>query len=76
MAGASYVSIQSNPRPVGLGSNYITSIQPWPALMTHILYWLLSPVCWTDPDSSVVSLPWPVNMYHILFCYIGLYLSF
>ena len=24
--------------------------------------------CWTDPDSSVVSLPWPVNMYHILFC--------
>ena len=24
--------------------------------------------CWTDPDTSVVSLPWPVIMYHIILC--------
>ena len=45
-------------RPVGLGSNNITSIQPRPALMTHIFYWLLhESIHPTQPARCVFSLP-------------------
>ena len=40
------------PRPLGLGSNHITLIQPRPTVMTHIFYWLLSPVL----------LDWPIYL--------------
>ena len=38
----------------------------YPAPIYCIGYYVQS--CWTDPDTSVVSLPWPVIMYHIILC--------
>ena len=35
---------------------------------TYIVFGYYTQSCWTDPDSSVVSLPWPVIMYHIISC--------
>ena len=48
-AGASLHILQVHPTPVRHGSNYITSIQPRPALISHIFYWVLSPVLLDRP---------------------------